>query len=113
MQAVELAVSSLGAGDPENGRVIYEKGGGKLDAPCSRCHTLDGSEKQGGPTLGGITKIAAERVPGLTAEEYILQSILDPHAYVVEGYDVSMSSYLGYILSPEEINDLVAFLLTQ
>jgi hypothetical protein len=24
-----------------------------------------------------------------------------------------MSSYLGYLLSPEEINDLVAFLLTQ
>ena len=56
---------------------------------------------------------AAERVPGLFAEEYIRQSLLDPHAYVVEGYDVSMSSYLEYLLSPEEIYNLVAFLLTR
>lgn len=113
IQEVEAAIASLGPGDPELGQLVYETGNGKLNAPCARCHTLDGSEKEGGPTLHGISTSGAERMPGLSAEEYILQSLLDPHAYIVEGYDVSMSSFLAYLLSPEEINGLVAFLLTQ
>ncbi len=50
-------------GDPERGREIWDDGGGVLSAPCSACHTLDGSEKVGGaraPTWQGISGRAGD-----------------------------------------------------
>ena len=105
-------------GDPERGRQIWEDGGGAIAAPgCSFCHSLDGSEKVAGaraPTWQGISALAGDRVPGLSAAEYLRESILDPSAYVVEGYtDNLMSKGFRFFLSEEDIEGLVAFLLTQ
>lgn len=61
----------------------------------------------------GCAAIIASCNPDQEREEYIRQSLLGPHAHLVKDYDVSMTSYLEYLASPEEINDLVAFLLTQ
>jgi len=47
------------------------------------------------------------------AEAYIHQSIKDPYAYLVEGYGNTMTKAAAYLLTEEEIDDLVAFLLTQ
>ena len=52
-------------------------------------------------------------VPGLSAEEYLRESILDPAAYVVEGYTGIMASGYKFLLSEDDVNNLVAFLLTQ
>ena len=38
------------------------------------------------PSLAGVGTRAADRVPGMTAEEYLRESILYPSAYVVEVY---------------------------
>ncbi len=49
----------------------------------------------------------------MTAEEYLHQSIVDPNAFVVPGFPKGqMIQNFGKILTEEEINDLVAFLLT-
>ena len=49
----------------------------------------------------------------MSAEEYLRQSILEPDAYIVEGFPAGqMLPNLGEILSPQQIDDLVAFLLT-
>ena len=48
----------------------------------------------------------------MSAEEYIRQSILDPLAFVVDGFAPVMPVDFGETLSPQEIDDLVAFLLT-
>ncbi len=49
----------------------------------------------------------------MTAAEYIHQSIVDPNAYVVEGFAEGLM-YQNYAqdLTEQEINDLVAFTLT-
>ena len=75
-------------GDPERGRQIRDGGGGVLSVGCQECHSLDGSEKTVArgfiaPTWQGISGPAGDRVPGLSAEEYLRESIVDPAAYIV------------------------------
>ncbi len=115
------AVDSLTIGDPDRGRQIFENGGEKYaDKPddwCIHCHSLDGSEGYG-PSMQGISERAGDRVPELSAAEYIRQSILEPDAYVVEdskylSKNIAMGRFPGILLSEEELNDLIAFLLTQ
>jgi hypothetical protein len=76
------------------------------------CHSLDGSA-DAGPSFQGISERAGERVPDLSAVEYLRQSIVDPSAYVVEGFDDIMPKGYRILLSEEDIDDLVALLLTQ
>jgi cytochrome c oxidase subunit 2 len=112
----DTTTQTVAVGDPERGRQIWEDGGGVLSGPCSACHSLDGSEKLGesrrAPSWQGISERAGDRVSGLSAEEYLRESIVDPKAYIVEGYLGIMQSF-KFLLSEEDIDGLVAFLLTQ
>lgn len=85
-----------------------------LQNVCTACHTITGlSSGTIGPVLDGLVTRAATRVSGLTAEEYIRQSILTPSAYVVDGFpDNTMPQNFGTVLSADQLNDLIAFLLT-
>ena len=85
-----------------------------LQAGCNACHAISGiSTGNIGPVLDGLASRAGNRVSGLTAEEYIHQSIVNPSAYVVEGFaDGIMPPTFGETLTEEQIGDLVAFLLT-
>jgi cytochrome c oxidase subunit 2 len=104
-------------GDPERGREIWDTGGGVLSGGCQGCHSLDGSEEAGtfrAPTFQGISGLAGDRVPGLSAAEYLRESIVDPAAYTVDGYFADgMPKGFKVLLSDEDIDGLVAFLLTQ
>jgi mono/diheme cytochrome c family protein len=98
------------AADPvARGRQVF------LDAGCGGCHTIDGlTAGTVGPNQTNIGTIAGTRVPGQSAEEYIRESILNPSAHVVEGFpDNVMPKNFGELLSQEELDDLVAFLLAQ
>ena len=104
-----------GVGDPEIGEEIYRTN--LEDEPgrhaCSECHSL-GQSGPFGPSFQGISEIAGERVAGMTAEEYLRESIANPSAFIVEGYhDNLMPKVYGEILSEEEINHLIAFMLSQ
>lgn len=82
-------------------------------ASCSTCHSLDPSNSQFAPTLAGIWTTAAGRVDGLTDVEYLRQSIVDPYAFVVEGsWLFAMPYRYPDVLSDDQINNLIAFLLT-
>ncbi len=119
--AGEPTVDPLEIGDPERGREIHETGGGVMGRDqgigCSNCHTLDGSVKTSpqftAPSFQGISERAGDRVSGLSAVEYPRQSIFDPSAYVVEGFDDNMDKGYRILMSEEDVDDLVAFLLTQ
>ena len=112
----DTTTQTAAVGDPERGRQIWEDGGGVISAGCSECHSLDGSEAPNvhrAPTWQGISGRAGDRVPGLSAEEYLRESIVDPTAYIVEGYSDWMPKGNRFLLSEEDIDGLVAFLLTQ
>jgi cytochrome c oxidase subunit 2 len=82
---------------------------------CNACHTLSDAGAAGvvGPSLDGIGAAAASIVPGMDARAYLEQSILDPGAYVVEGFPSGvMPPDFGERLSDEELNALVEYLLS-
>ncbi len=56
---------------------------------------------------------AATRVDDMTAEEYLHESIVDPSAYVVDGFADIMPKSFADQFSDQELNDLVAYILTQ
>ena len=113
------ATEPLVEGGPERGSEIFEAGGDILSPinRCAACHTLDGTVQDyasAGPSLQGIAERAGNRVPDLDAVEYLRQSIVDPNAYVVEGFDANrMPRAYSIFMSEEDIDDVIAFLLTQ
>ncbi len=113
----DTTTQTAAVGDPERGGQIWEDGGGVIVPGCSQCHSLDGSEETLGfytaPSWQGVSGRAGDRVPGLSAEEYLRESIADPSAYIVEGYSDIMQKGYRFLLSEEDIDNLVAFLLTQ
>ena len=80
---------------------------------CKTCHSLEPDTVIVGPSLAGIASRAGNTVPGLSDEEYLRQSILEPDAYVVEGYPASvMPNVWVEKLNEEQVNSLVDYLLT-
>ena len=104
--------AAIAGPDPERGKDIFfasNIGGG---TGCRLCHSLKPGEVKVGPSLAGIATRAATRAPGMTAEEYIRQSIVDPGAYIVPGFDNKMPPYIADNLSEQDLEDLIAFLMT-
>ncbi|NLE52653.1 MAG: hypothetical protein GX613_14750 [Chloroflexi bacterium] len=85
----------------------YDLGMQTYLAECAACH---GAESGAGPSLAVIKDEAGQRVEGMTAEEYVHESIVDPSAHVVAGYEDIMPQDYGERLSDEQINGLVRFI---
>jgi nitric oxide reductase subunit C len=85
---------------------------GHPPAVCSTCHSTQPDVIIVGPSLAGIATRAETRVPGLSAEQYIRNSILNPGDFVVPGFPDAMLRSLGDKLSADQINDIIAFLMT-
>lgn len=95
----------LPKGDPENGARLFVSSG------CSGCHSQKKDERLVGPSFYNLWDVAATRVPGLTAKEYLYQSIVDPNAYVVEGYQAGlMQQNYAALLSPQQMADILAWI---
>ena len=57
---------------------------------------------------------AATRIAGMSAADYIHESIVDPSAYVVSGFpDNVMPKNFADKFSAQDISDLIAYILTQ
>ncbi len=100
-------------GDPAAGEALFNESVLGGNPGCITCHSLEPGVVVAGPSLAGIGSRAAQQVEGMTAEDYLRQSILEPDAHIVEGFSAGiMPSNWGEVLSEEDINNLIAYLLT-
>jgi mono/diheme cytochrome c family protein len=81
---------------------------------CLTCHTIGKSGALRFPDLDGVAVRAATRVPGLSAVDYLAQSIYEPNAFIVPGFNPGMPVInkppIG--LSDQEILAVIAYLQT-
>lgn len=81
-------------------------------AHCGACHSPTADTVIVGPALGGIATYGSGRVDGLDARAYVYNSILQPSDYLVEGYDDLMPKDLAKKLTGEELDSVVAYVLS-
>ena len=81
---------------------------------CEICHRI-GQKGTRAPDLAGVGARAAQRKPGMSAKAYIIESLLQPQAYVVEGYPPIMPAVdkPPIALNRSELWALTAFLESQ
>ena len=87
---------------------------------CGGCHAIEGlpgAAGQVGPELTNIATVAATRVEGESAEEYMRTSILNPSAYLVQECPTGpcaavMPQNYSEQLATQELEDIVTYLLT-
>jgi hypothetical protein len=79
---------------------------------CRTCHTIGQTGALRFPDLAGVAGRAAERVPGLSALDYLAQSLYEPDSYIVEGFNPGMPVInrppIG--LTDQEILTVIAYL---
>jgi putative heme-binding domain-containing protein len=75
-------------------------------AACTRCHVVGGV---GGPIGPALDTIATRK-----QKDYILESLVDPGAAIAEGFQgkVSPMPPMGVLLTPQELADVMAYILT-
>lgn len=109
-------------GDAANGQVIF---GTQYTLPdgsawaCSSCHSITPDEARLiGPGLWNIALRAESRVPGQSAADYLHASIVHPQDFIAPVRDgepawaLNMPMGFGDVLTPQEVDDLVAYLFT-
>ena len=114
--------ATAASADPvELGRVVFNS----TPPACAACHSIAPGVNIVGPTLSGIASTAAARVGGTDyhgkakdAAGYIRESIVDPNAHVLAGPTFSaggrslMPGDYAQTLKPEQVDQIVAYLLT-
>jgi cytochrome c2 len=98
-------------GDAQRGQDIFQNGLGEAP-PCSSCHALTSGGFSLGPTMQGISQRAGSRIEGMDAEAYLRQSILEPEAFIVQGYRSLMFPSYARHFDEQDILDLIAYLET-
>ena len=95
------------AADAANGQALSVSNG------CIACHSLEKDVRVVGPSWYSVGATAGERVAGESAGLYLYTSIVDPNAYINEGYVAGLMP-LTYkdILSNEQMADVIAYLLS-
>ena len=105
--------SAKSVGDPQQGKTLFNQAAIREALGCVTCHSLEPGRVIVGPSLAGVATRAGERIAGKLALDYLRESITNPNAYVVEGFSNGvMYQKFKDVLTEEEINNLVAYLLT-
>ncbi len=86
-----------------------QRGGGG----CVQCHAISGRGGTRGPDLTQVASRAGDRVPGLTAEQYLLEKVRAglTYEFTVPEYTPMMPPFES-ILTQEQLQDVVAYLLS-
>ncbi|MCL5998718.1 MAG: cytochrome c [Chloroflexi bacterium] len=98
-------VSELPAGNADKGVKLF------TTQACSGCHSVQKDQRLVGPSFYGLWSRAGTQVPGMGAKEYLYQSIVNPNAHVVEGYQSGlMPPTFSKTLSPQDMADILAYI---
>jgi cytochrome c oxidase subunit 4 len=96
------------AASAERGKEVFATIG------CVQCHTIKGvpgATATIGPALDGIGTRAASRLPPMTADQYIIESIKHPSSYLVPGYESAQAMpEFESRMNQQQFLDLVKFL---
>ncbi len=120
--AAASSTASSTSGDPARGKQLF------ATLPCNSCHDVTKPWPGGDicPNLGNIATEAARIVKSpdyhgkaTDAAGYIRESIMNPNAYIVPGSQYRtptgesvMPKNFAQTLKPDQIDDLVAYLMT-
>ena len=100
-ETTETTTTEQPSGSAAAGRAVFTSAG------CGGCHTFAPAG-----TSGGVGPDLDEALQGQDAE-FIRQSIVDPNAEITQGYSAGvMPQNFGQELSPQQLDDLVAFLMS-
>jgi mono/diheme cytochrome c family protein len=86
----------------------------KTKGTCEICHRI-GQKGTRAPDLAGVGGRAAKMKPGMSAKQYIVESLVNPNAVIVEGYPPIMPAVdkPPIALNRSELWALTAFLQSQ
>jgi cytochrome c553 len=122
--ATQAAAAGGAGGDPVKGQALFANGFGDPAVPaCSTCHTVDTEEIKVGPSQKGVAThaIPHAQATGQDLPTYFHTSIVSPnaflvpnqegHTFAVGGTSLMFQDYAKH-LTDQQINDLIAYLLT-
>jgi cytochrome c oxidase subunit 2 len=99
-----LSGGATGMSMAELGESLFQRFG------CAACHRATGTSQ--GPSLAGLFGKTVELQQGITVtadENYIRESIIDPRAKIVAGYQPIMPTFKG-LVSEEAILQIIAYI---
>lgn len=105
-EELDFALADAGSGEK-----LFNQSNNEAPA-CAACHSITGESSGIGNSLAGIAAVAAKRVAGQSAEEYLYWSILRPGQLLVAGYSNIMYAEYEDSLQAADLADLIAYLLT-
>lgn len=106
-----LATAAFMSIPPDTRGIDIVSGRDLFRAHCGSCHFARvGFPAHHGPNLHDIGKSGASRQPYQSAPEYILESILDPAAFVAPSGRPGMPPNVAAELAPHDVRNIVGFL---
>lgn len=117
-EETETEAEPAAAGDAQAGEQLYNQTSIGSAPGCVTCHSVEPTDdplqpSPVGPSHYGLADRAGDYVEGMSAEDYLRESIVEPDAHVVEGFTAGvMYQNYGEDLTDQQIDNLVAYLLT-
>jgi cytochrome c oxidase subunit 2 len=102
------SANAAGGSATGNAPAIFKSSG------CGACHTFSavaGANGKVGPDLDNLADTAQKA--GKSLEDYVHESLVDPNAYVVPGYQPNVMPSFESSLSSEQIDALVQYLVKE
>ena len=110
--ATLMAACSISPAPTPTLSAIEQQGQAVFNLRCAQCHALTADTIVIGPSLAGVATRAQSRMEGYDAPAYIEHSILFPKDYIVDGFPDTMPTNFGKELTSDELDAVVAFLMT-
>ena len=101
----EQIVAQLPPGDADSGVKLFASIG------CNACHSLQKDQRLVGPSFYGLWTRSVDNPAGLSTKAYLYQSIVQPNAVIVEGYQPNlMPQNYAAVLSVQQMADILAYI---